>query len=98
MADNNIGGINPFAAQNILEMGGNKKTSEDVKNDKNETGAIGDKVEISRQAKTIGRALTIVNQMDEVRDDAVKKAVQNKVQENRNVPAEAVSAKLLIED
>ncbi|HDT15350.1 MAG TPA: hypothetical protein ENN55_03985 [Firmicutes bacterium] len=98
MADNNIGGINSIAAQNILDMGANKNASQNVNNERTEGGAVGDRVEISERAEAISRALNAVNNMAKIREDAVSKAIINKIQENQRTPAEILSAKLLIED
>jgi hypothetical protein len=54
-------------------------------------------VEISRQAKTISKALNVINTLPDVRQQAIDNAVQARVTENNRVPAATLAAKLLIE-
>ncbi|PKL92557.1 MAG: hypothetical protein CVV21_02015 [Candidatus Goldiibacteriota bacterium HGW-Goldbacteria-1] len=96
MADNNIGNINPLISQGIKDISG--RNQQVIKQDAAATGGVSDKVEISKQAKLIGKALMEINKMDDIRTDLVEKVIQDKVAETGKVPANVLAAKLLLED
>ncbi len=96
---NNIGNINQMVPQpNIPDLAG-KKNKIPEQNDMNiNGGAIVDKVEISKQAKILSKAIVKLNEIPEIRNDVVENAIKQRIQENQRVPAYMLAAKLLIED
>lgn len=97
MTVNNAGNINPLIPQQINEIQAGKQMQ--VKAQANKVADYNtDRVEISRQAKALSKALTALNQMENVRTEAVEKAVQERVIEGKRVPAFQLSAKFLLED
>jgi predicted outer membrane protein len=102
MTINNPGNIGPLMPQNtpnnVADVNAAKKAPAPEKNEAAQGGVIRDKVEISRQAKTISKALNVINNLPDIREQAVEKAVQDRVIENNRVPAATLAAKLLLED
>lgn len=102
MTINNPGNVGPLMPQNtpnnITDVNAVKKAPVVKTEDREQGGVIRDKVEISRQAKTISKALGTVNAMPDIRETEVAKAIQNRVVESNRVPAATLAAKLLLED
>lgn len=102
MTINNPGNIGPLMPQNtpnnVADINTGKKAPVVKADDGTEGGVIRDKVEISRQAKTISKALNVVNNLPDIREQAVEKAIQERVLENGRVPAATLAAKLLLEE
>jgi hypothetical protein len=102
MAVNNAGNIGPLMPQNlpnnVNDINTGKKAPVVKSEDPGQGGVIRDKVEISRQAKTISKALNMLNNLPDIRQQAIDKAIQERVTENSRVPAATLAAKLLLED
>jgi hypothetical protein len=102
MTINNSGNVGPLMPQNtpnnVADINTAKKSPVVKADDGNQGGVIRDKVEISRQAKTISKALNAVNNLPDIRQQAIEKAIQDRVVENNRVPAASLAAKLLLED
>ncbi len=96
MADNNIGSINPLISQGVKDIA--SKTPQVLKQDAAASGGISDKVEISKQAKLISKSLMEIGRMEDIRTDLVEKAIIEKTAEAGKTPAQALAAKLLLED
>lgn len=97
MTVNNAGNINPLIPQQVNEIQAGKQGQAKAQANKTADYAA-DRVEISRQAKSLGKALTALNQMSDVRIESVEKAIQERVIEGNRVPAFQLSAKFLLED
>lgn len=96
---NNIGNINPMVPQpNLPDLTAKKNKIPEQIDINNQGGVIKDKVEISKQAKVISKAIVKINELPEIRNDIVEKAIQERIQENQRIPAYMLAAKLLIED
>ncbi len=96
---NNIGNINPMLPQpNLPDLTGKKNKIPEAIDINSQGGVIKDKVEISKQAKIISKAILKLNEIPEIRNDVVEKAIQQRIQENQRIPAYMLAAKLLIED
>ena len=95
----NIGNIGPIMPQNIGgDLNVNKKPAPEKPDEGAEGGVVQDKVEISKQAKAISKAVIGINELPEIRQDLVEKAIQERVVENQRIPAYELAAKLLLED
>ena len=94
----NIGNIGPIMPQNIGDLNTNKNAPAQKQDEAVEGGVVQDKVEISKQAKAISKAVVNINNLPEIRADLVEKAIQDRVIENNRVPAYELAAKLLLED
>jgi hypothetical protein len=102
MTINNAGNIGPLIPQNLPNVVGDvnaaKKAPPKVTDNTNQGGVVNDKVEISRQAKTVSKALVNIANLQEIRQQDVQKAIQARVVENNRVPASQLAAKLLLEE
>lgn len=96
MAVNNAGNINPLIPQQVTEIQTGRQPAANAKQANADYAA--DRVEISKQAKALSKALTSINQMKDIRDEAVEKAVQERVVEGNRVPSFQIAAKFLLED
>lgn len=97
MAVNNAGNINPLIPQQVTEIQAGKQAQANIRQSQISDYAA-DRVEISKQAKALSKALTNLNQMKDIRDEAVEKAVQERVTEGNRVPSFQLAAKFLLED
>jgi hypothetical protein len=101
MTINNQGNVGPLLPKNlpntVADVNPAKKAPAAATQNAAQGGAITDRVEISRQAKTISKALNVINTLPDVRQQAIDNAVQARVVENNRVPAATLAAKLLIE-
>lgn len=96
---NNIGNINPMIPQSNVPDLTAKKNNIPEKPDLGVTGGvIADKVEISKQAKLITKAMARLNEIPEIRNEVVQKAIEERIRENQRIPAYMLAAKLLIEN
>lgn len=98
MVINNPGNINPLVTQTMVDMNTGKAANVSKPAEQSGGGALADKVDISKKAKELSKALNIVNQMPDVRQDAVDRAKQKMAQQNGRTPAAVLSAKILLED
>jgi|GEM_PF-1652312 len=99
MADNGIGNINPIIAQGLKDISQSGKSASQAKqSNADDNGIIRDKIEISRQAKAISKAMLYINQVQDIRTDLVEKAIKQRVTENQSVPTQVLAAKMLLED
>ncbi len=102
MTINNAGNIGPLVPQNtpniVGDVNASKKTTPQKADDGSQGGAIRDRVEISRQAKAVSKALNNLNTLPDVRQEAIDKAIRERVVENNRVPAATLAAKLLLEE
>lgn len=102
MTINNPGNVGPLMPQNtpnnVSDINTAKKVPVAKTEDVSQGGVIRDNVEISRQAKTISKALNTVNNLPDIRQQLVDKAIQDRVVENNRVPAASLAAKLLLEE
>ncbi|MBP7793257.1 MAG: flagellar biosynthesis anti-sigma factor FlgM [Candidatus Goldbacteria bacterium] len=98
MAINNAGNIGPILPQNITDVNANKNNPIQKINEKDQQRAANDRVELSRQARIISKAIVSINQMSDIRKEMVEKAIQERIVENKRVPAYELAAKLLLED
>ncbi|HPD19364.1 MAG TPA: flagellar biosynthesis anti-sigma factor FlgM [Candidatus Goldiibacteriota bacterium] len=98
MAINNAGNIGPILPQNITDVNANKNNPIQKINEKDQQRAANDRVELSRQARIISKAIVNINQMSDIRKEMVEKAIQERIVENKRVPAYELAAKLLLED
>ncbi len=98
MAINNTGNIGPILPQNIADLNANKNTPVPKTDENAEGGVIRDRVELSRQARIVSKAVVNINQIPDIRKEMVEKAIQERIVENKRIPAYELAAKLLIED
>lgn len=98
MAINNTGNIGPILPQNIADVNANKNIPVPKPNENDQGGVIRDRVELSRQARIISKAVVNINQLPDIRKEMVEKAIQERIVENRRIPAYELAARLLIED
>lgn len=95
---NNAGNIKPILTQNITDATtANNKDAAAAASD-NTVLPAADKVEISRQAKSISKAVAALNELPEVRTDLVTKATQERTDSNNAVPANLTAQKMLFQD
>jgi hypothetical protein len=88
---------NPQNAQNVNDLNVNRKPlAPDMT--VNQTPGILDNVVISQQAKTLNAAVNAINNIPDVRTQAVQAAAQQRVVENNRVPAGQLAAKLLLKE
>jgi hypothetical protein len=97
MAINNPGNINPLIGQNVVDMSPGKNNMV-KKMEGAQGGVIVDKIDISRKAKELSKALNAVNQLPEIRYDAVEKAKQRVAEDKSRTPASQIAAKMLLEE
>lgn len=98
MAINNTGNIGPILPQNISDVKTNKNNSIQRLNENIEGGVVRDRVELSKQAKMVSKAVANINQLPDIRKEMVEKAIQERIVENRRIPAYELAAKLLMEE
>ena len=94
----NIGNIGPIIPQNLGGLNVNKNVPKPEVDEDVTGGVVRDKVEISKEAKVISKAVVEINTFPEIRQDLVEKAIQERIIENRRIPAYELAAKLLFED
>jgi len=94
----NIGNIGPIIPQNLGGLNTNKNMAKPEVEEDVSGGVVRDKVEISKEAKVISKAVVEMNNFPEIRQDLVEKAIQERIIENRRIPAYELAAKLLFED
>jgi len=94
----NIGNIGPIIPQNLGDLNPSKNTGKTERENASEGGVIRDKIEISNEARAVNKALVNINAIEDIRVDLVEKAIQERVTENKRVPAYELAAKLLLED
>lgn len=97
MAINNTGNIGPILPQNI-DLNANKNNPVPKVNENDEGGVIRDRVELSRQARIVSKAVVNINQLPDIRKEMVEKAIKERIVENKRVPAYELAARLLLED
>ncbi|MCX7698939.1 MAG: flagellar biosynthesis anti-sigma factor FlgM [Candidatus Goldbacteria bacterium] len=95
---NNTGNIGPILPQNIADVNANKNNQIQKPNENIEGRVIRDRVELSRQARIISKAVVNINQLSDIRKELVEKAIQERIVENRRIPAYELAARLLMED
>ncbi|MCX8093538.1 MAG: hypothetical protein N3E50_05160 [Candidatus Goldbacteria bacterium] len=95
---NNTGNIGPILPQNIADVNANKNNQIPKPDENVEGGVIRDRVELSRQARIVSKAVVNINQLPDIRKELVEKAIQERIVENRRIPAYELAARLLIED
>jgi|DewCreStandDraft_4_1066084.scaffolds.fasta_scaffold49633_3 hypothetical protein len=96
---NNIGNINPMIPQpNVPDLTAKKNKIPENPDTGANGGVIADKVEISKQAKAITKAMVKLNEIPEIRNEVVQKAIEERIRENQRIPAYMLAAKLLIEN
>ncbi len=101
MADNGIGNINPAVTQalkDIAQPQPSKSAQQTQPVNREDNSVKTDRIEISRQAKTISKAIVYLNQMQDIREELVQKAIKERLVDNSRVPAQILAAKLLLED
>lgn len=99
MADNGIGNINPAVTQALKDIAQPSKSAQQTQPVNREDNSVKtDRIEISRQAKTISKAIVYLNQMQDIREELVQKAIKERLVDNSRVPAQILAAKLLLED
>jgi hypothetical protein len=98
MAINNAGNIGPILPQNITDVNANKNTPVTKPDENIEGGVVRDRVELSKQARVISKAVVNINQLPDIRKEMVEKAIQERIVENRRIPAYELAARLLMED
>ncbi len=98
MAINNAGNIGPILPQNIPDLNANKNNPVPKKDENAEGGIIRDRVELSRQARIISKAVVNINKIPDIRKELVEKAIQERIVENKRIPAYELAARLLLED
>ena len=98
MAVNNAGNINPLIPQQVTEVQTGRQAQVKAQQTETAKNYAADRVEISKQAKALSKALTNMNQMKAVRDEAVEKAIEERVTEGSRVPSYQLAAKFLLED
>lgn len=93
---NNAGNINPILPQNLTDLSTSKsKEQVPVVNTANTPA---DKVEISKQAAIISKAVVALNELPAVRTDLIANATQERVVQDKQIPAELLAQKMLFED
>lgn len=98
MAINNTGNIGPISPQNIADLNSNKNNPVPKVDENDQGGVIRDRVELSRQARIVSKAVVNINQLPDIRKEMVEKAIQERIIENRRIPAYELAARLLMED
>jgi hypothetical protein len=98
MTVNNPGSINPLVTQTMVDLNTGKAANTSKPQESSGAGAIVDKIDISKKAKELSKALNAVNQMPDIRQEAIEKARQRLSVENHKVPASVLAAKMLLED
>lgn len=95
---NNTGNIGPILPQNIADVNANKNISTKKVDENDEGEVIRERVELSKQARIISKAVVNINQLPDIRKELVEKAIQERIVENKRIPAYELAARLLIED
>ena len=98
MANNNPGSINPMVPQAMIDLNTGKPANSNKAADQLGGGNFADKVDISKKAKELSKALNAVNNMPDTRQDSINQAKQRLEQDNGQTPAPVISAKMLLED
>jgi hypothetical protein len=93
----NVGPLLPKTPQNVNDVNVNRNQPAPDAAAKQQ-GAVLDTVEISNKAKMLNAAVNAMNNMPEVRNQAVQAATQQRVVENNRVPAGQLAAKLLFKE
>jgi hypothetical protein len=95
---NNAGNINPILPQAVSGDLTTAKTKDAQAVAVNTQAVPGDKVEISRLAADISKAVIAMNGIQDTRTQQIEKAVQDRVIDNKAVPAILLAQKMLFED
>ena len=98
MVINNSGNINPLIPQTIVDANTNKAMIPSRAYETSQDGAIVDKIEISKTAKILSKALNAISQMPDIRQQEVDKAKERLIDNSGTVPASVLAAKLLLEE
>ncbi|MGD0565895.1 MAG: flagellar biosynthesis anti-sigma factor FlgM [Candidatus Goldiibacteriota bacterium] len=98
-AINNTNNIKPHVPQTIAEIVPAKNISTKPEPKTAAAAAIpADRIEISRQAKAVNKAVKVLNELPEVRQELVQKAQAEKVEKTGNIPPQLLSQKMLFQD
>jgi hypothetical protein len=98
MAAINNANIKPLIPQNI-EVTPNKNVAATPKPELKTAAVVPtDRIEISRLAKTVNKAVKVLDELPEVRQALVQKAETDKVEKTANVPAQLMAQKMLFQD
>ncbi len=93
---NNAGNINPILNRKMIDIPAKPVIAKKANN--NQTPAAGDKIEISRNAAQISKAVSNINTIPEIRINAVNTAVTQRVINQQRIPAAVLAAKMLLEE